>query len=83
MLAQPSRFVDAEKKLKQQLLKLLEKQNDESIPAQIEDDQGNKFLFLISRLHREEDFQFIIKGITRLLNNPLQRFKIILGFLKT
>lgn len=29
MLAQPSRFVDAEKKLKQQLLKLLEKQNDE------------------------------------------------------
>ena len=53
----------------------LEKQNDESIPAQIEDDQGNKFLFLISRLHREEDFQFIIKGITRLLNNPLQRFK--------
>ena len=51
----------------------LEKQEDEQIPDQIEDDQGNKFLFLISRLHREEDFQFIIKGITRLLNNPLQR----------
>jgi hypothetical protein len=30
MLAQPSRFVDSEKKLKQQLLKLLERQNDES-----------------------------------------------------
>ena len=54
----------------------LEKQDDEQIPDQIEDDQGNKFLFLISRLHREEDFQFIIKGITRLLNNPLQRFAL-------
>jgi High-temperature-induced dauer-formation protein len=25
----------------------------------------------LSRIHRDEDFQFILKGVTRLLNNPL------------
>lgn len=49
-----------------------EKQGEEKIAESIDDENGNKFLFLVNRLHREEDFQFIIKGITRLLNNPLQ-----------
>ncbi|XP_059179065.1 protein HID1-like [Physella acuta] len=33
----------------------------------------NLFLNYLSRIHREEDFAFILKGITRLLNNPLQQ----------
>ncbi|KAL5018774.1 hypothetical protein ScPMuIL_004496 [Solemya velum] len=31
----------------------------------------NLFVNYLSRIHREEDFYFILKGITRLLNNPL------------
>ena len=31
----------------------------------------NLFLNYLSRIHREEDFQFILSGITRLLMNPL------------
>ncbi|PIK51627.1 hypothetical protein BSL78_11499 [Apostichopus japonicus] len=31
----------------------------------------NLFVNYLSRIHREEDFRFILKGITRLLNNPL------------
>ncbi|XP_055381745.1 protein HID1 [Condylostylus longicornis] len=31
----------------------------------------NLFINYLSRIHRDEDFQFILKGITRLLNNPL------------
>ncbi|XP_041362386.1 protein HID1-like [Gigantopelta aegis] len=31
----------------------------------------NLFVNYLSRVHREEDFGFILKGITRLLNNPL------------
>jgi hypothetical protein len=31
----------------------------------------NLFINYISRIHREEDFTFILKGFTRLLNNPL------------
>lgn len=31
----------------------------------------NLFINYLSRVHRDEDFQFILKGITRLLNNPL------------
>ncbi|PVD37614.1 hypothetical protein C0Q70_00210 [Pomacea canaliculata] len=33
----------------------------------------NLFLNYLSRIHREEDFAFILKGITRLLNNPLMQ----------
>ena len=42
-----------------------------------EDDEGkqgmpdNLFLNYLSRIHREEDFAFILKGVTRLLMNPL------------
>ncbi|ESO82024.1 hypothetical protein LOTGIDRAFT_135546 [Lottia gigantea] len=32
---------------------------------------NNLFVNYLSRIHREEDFTFILKGITRLLNNPL------------
>ncbi|CAD5221855.1 unnamed protein product [Bursaphelenchus xylophilus] len=32
----------------------------------------NFFVNYLSRLHRENDFEFILKGISRLLNNPLQ-----------
>lgn len=31
----------------------------------------NLFINYLSRIHRDEDFQFVLKGITRLLNNPL------------
>ncbi|XP_014085178.2 protein HID1 [Bactrocera oleae] len=31
----------------------------------------NLFINYLSRVHRDEDFHFILKGITRLLNNPL------------
>ncbi|XP_052771085.1 protein HID1-like isoform X2 [Mya arenaria] len=33
----------------------------------------NLFVNYLSRIHREEDFYFILKGITRLLNNPLMQ----------
>ncbi|XP_013385950.1 protein HID1 isoform X3 [Lingula anatina] len=33
----------------------------------------NLFVNYMSRVHREEDFLFILKGITRLLNNPLMQ----------
>lgn len=31
----------------------------------------NLFINYLSRIHRDEDFQFILNGVTRLLNNPL------------
>lgn len=31
----------------------------------------NLFINYLSRIHREEDFSFVLKGFTRLLNNPL------------
>lgn len=31
----------------------------------------NLFINYLSRIHRDDDFQFILKGVTRLLNNPL------------
>lgn len=36
-----------------------------------EESVDNLFINYLSRIHRDEDFQFILKGITRLLNNPL------------
>ncbi|CCD72276.1 Protein HID1 [Caenorhabditis elegans] len=38
------------------------------------DDSGykdNYFINYLSRIHREEDFDFMLKGITRLLSNPI------------
>ncbi|XP_055529474.1 protein HID1 [Wyeomyia smithii] len=31
----------------------------------------NLFINYLSRIHRDDDFHFILKGVTRLLNNPL------------
>lgn len=31
----------------------------------------NLFINYLSRVHRDEDFQFVLRGISRLLNNPL------------
>lgn len=36
-----------------------------------EDSLDNLFINYLSRIHRDEDFHFILKGVTRLLNNPL------------
>ncbi|KAF2352356.1 Hid-1/Ecm30 [Trinorchestia longiramus] len=33
----------------------------------------NLFINYLSRIHREEDFGFVLHGFTRLLNNPLQQ----------
>ncbi|XP_076066797.1 protein HID1 isoform X2 [Oratosquilla oratoria] len=33
----------------------------------------NLFINYLSRIHREEDFSFVLQGFTRLLNNPLQQ----------
>ncbi|XP_066602594.1 protein HID1-like, partial [Prorops nasuta] len=33
----------------------------------------NLFINYLSRIHRDEDFHFVLKGITRLLNNPLMQ----------
>ncbi|XP_059052108.1 protein HID1 [Achroia grisella] len=39
-------------------------ETDESLP-------DNLFINYLSRIHRDEDFQFALRGVTRLLNNPL------------
>lgn len=39
-------------------------ESDETLP-------DNLFINYLSRIHRDEDFQFILRGVTRLLNNPL------------
>ncbi|XP_071385557.1 protein HID1b isoform X1 [Centroberyx affinis] len=44
-------------------------------PAAMEDQEpagpDNLFVNYLSRIHREEDFNFILKGLAKLLNNPL------------
>ena len=52
---------------------------DQDLPDAISNSSGtnddltpdNLFLNYLSRIHREEDFNFILKGVTRLLMNPL------------
>lgn len=39
--------------------------SEEGVPG------DNLFINYLSRVHRDEDFLFVLKGITRLLNNPL------------
>ncbi|XP_013186942.2 protein HID1 [Amyelois transitella] len=41
-------------------------ETEESLP-------DNLFINYLSRIHRDEDFQFALRGVTRLLNNPLQQ----------
>ncbi|XP_058791655.1 protein HID1 isoform X2 [Phymastichus coffea] len=47
--------------------------HDTSCGATVEEGAvvDNLFINYLSRIHRDEDFQFVLKGITRLLNNPL------------
>lgn len=33
--------------------------------------QENLFINYLSRIHRDDDFRFVMQGFTRLLNNPL------------
>ncbi|KAF7659054.1 hypothetical protein LDENG_00003910 [Lucifuga dentata] len=44
-------------------------------PSAMDEEQpagpDNLFVNYLSRIHREEDFSFILKGLARLLNNPL------------
>ncbi|XP_029692117.1 protein HID1 isoform X2 [Takifugu rubripes] len=44
-------------------------------PSSIEEQEStgpeNLFVNYLSRIHREEDFDFVLKGLARLLNNPL------------
>lgn len=42
-----------------------------SSPTHSESD--NLFVNYLSRIHRDEDFAFILRGVSRLLNNPLQQ----------
>ena len=37
------------------------------------DNSCNLFINYLSRIHRDEDFTFVLSGICRLLNNPLQQ----------
>ncbi|XP_038220711.1 protein HID1 [Zerene cesonia] len=41
-------------------------ESDESLP-------DNLFINYLSRIHRDEDFGLVLRGVTRLLNNPLQQ----------
>ncbi|KAG6454873.1 hypothetical protein O3G_MSEX008910 [Manduca sexta] len=43
---------------------VVNEESDESLP-------DNLFINYLSRIHRDEDFQFALRGVTRLLNNPL------------
>ncbi|XP_045214651.2 protein HID1-like isoform X4 [Mercenaria mercenaria] len=51
----------------------MEPQNEVPAPAENATSSDNLFVNYLSRIHREEDFHFILKGITRLLNNPLMQ----------
>ncbi|CAO1429831.1 unnamed protein product [Diamesa tonsa] len=44
-----------------------------SFQQQDESAVDNLFINYLSRIHRDEDFHFILKGVTRLLNNPLMQ----------
>ncbi|CAG9812424.1 unnamed protein product [Phaedon cochleariae] len=55
------------------LIVTLDHDTSSSTPAESEDVSvpDNLFINYLSRIHRDEDFQFILNGVTRLLNNPL------------
>ena len=37
----------------------------------------NYFTYFLSRIHREEDFHFVLSGLIRLLNNPLMQVRLL------
>ncbi|XP_023012115.1 protein HID1 [Leptinotarsa decemlineata] len=55
------------------LIVTLDHDTSSSTPAESEDVSvpDNLFINYLSRIHRDEDFNFILTGVTRLLNNPL------------
>ncbi|XP_018561098.1 protein HID1 isoform X2 [Anoplophora glabripennis] len=55
------------------LIVTLDHDTSSSTPAESEDLSvpDNLFINYLSRIHRDEDFHFILSGVTRLLNNPL------------
>ncbi|CEF60160.1 Protein HID1 [Strongyloides ratti] len=53
-------------------LLLVSLDNDSSIKDDETGYTDNLFIQYLSRIHREDDFAFMLKGITTLLNNPLQ-----------
>lgn len=47
-------------------------ENNENTPSILDPSQhDNLFINYLSRIHREEDFAFVLKGLSKLLNNPL------------
>ncbi|XP_035744103.1 protein HID1-like [Vespa mandarinia] len=55
------------------LIVTLDHDTSGEIPAEEGSIGDNLFINYLSRIHRDEDFQFVLKGITRLLNNPLMQ----------
>ncbi|GJQ81764.1 hypothetical protein Trydic_g311 [Trypoxylus dichotomus] len=55
------------------LIVTLDHDTSSGTPTETEDTAtpDNLFINYLSRIHRDEDFNFILQGITRLLNNPL------------
>ncbi|XP_063917758.1 protein HID1 isoform X2 [Zophobas morio] len=55
------------------LIVTLDHDTSSSTPTEGEDSviPDNLFINYLSRIHRDEDFDFILTGVTRLLNNPL------------
>ncbi|KRT78439.1 hypothetical protein AMK59_6593 [Oryctes borbonicus] len=55
------------------LIVTLDHDTSSGTPTETEDTPtpDNLFINYLSRIHRDEDFNFILQGITRLLNNPL------------
>jgi hypothetical protein len=59
--------------LEQNINLYLDNQKIEHFDYTVDDLSHNSNLFIhyLTRLHRDEDFAFILKGFSRLLNNPL------------
>ncbi|XP_077482309.1 protein HID1b isoform X2 [Stigmatopora argus] len=58
----------------QVLVVALERPGPPEVEPEPDADSGqahNQFVDFLSRIHREEDLSFILKGVSRLLNNPL------------
>ena len=65
-------WADSKEKLVELSLQVLIVTLDDTSQRRTEDSPpDNLFLNYLSRIHREEDLQFILSGITRLLMNPL------------
>ncbi|RXG57154.1 Protein HID1, partial [Armadillidium vulgare] len=70
-------FSDTQEPLVEVALQILITSLDSDGALAVENDESsvpdNLFINYLSRIHREEDFAFVLKGFTRLLTNPLQQ----------